>query len=259
MKWPNTLTVIRHGESSYNVLKALKEQDPDYVEFKKAYNRRKKDPERARELAQKIMDEGKYVLGVGEHDTGMTDRGIEQAIKTGEKLRDRIELPDVIRVSPYERTLHTLGYMAVGWPELASVKKIEEERLREQEHGLAALYNDWRIFQAIHRDQDALREIQGPYWYRYPQGENVPDVRERARSEMITVSRDYHEQNVMMVTHHLWILALRANMDRLDKAGYQDLDDNFKPINCGVSIYRGDPTQGEDGKLILDTYNEQLY
>lgn len=259
MKWPETLTVVRHGESAYNILKGLKDQDPDYMAFKKAYNRRKKDPETAKELAQKVMEAGKFVLGVGEHNTAMTETGHLQAKTTGQELEKRIELPDVVLVSPYERTLHTLGHMAVGWPELKNVKTVEDERLREQEHGLASLYNDWRIFQTLHPDQDALRDQQGPYWYRYPQGENVPDVRERARSMVNTITRDYNEQNVMVITHHLWILALRANLERLDVPGYLDLDEHNKPINCGVTIYRGDPDQGNDGKLILETYNEQLY
>lgn len=259
MKWPNTLTVVRHGESAYNVLKDLKNQDPDYVEFKKAYYRRKKDPERARELASKLVDSGAFILGVGEHDTAMTENGHLQAEVTGKRLSAEVELPDVIIVSPYDRTVNTLGHMAVGWPELIKVKRVEDDRLREQEHGLSGLYNDWRVFQVLHPEQDALRSIQGPYWYRYPQGENVPDIRERARSMVTTISRDYNEQNVMVITHHLWILALRANLERLDVPGYTDLDTNHKSINCGVTIYRGDPSQGSDGKLILDTYNEQLY
>jgi broad specificity phosphatase PhoE len=73
------------------------------------------------------------------------------------------------------------------------------------------------------------------------------------------IIRDYSEQNVLAVTHHIWLLALRANLEHLDVAGYIDLDKNHKPINCGVTIYRGDPDQGRNGKLILDTYNERLY
>src|ERR1700741_5070595 len=137
MKWPNTLTVIRHGESEYNVLKGLKEEDPDYRAFMNAYDRRQEDPEQARILGKALLDSKKFVLGVGEHRTAMTAAGQKQAEITGEELSKRIELPDVILVSPYERTLNTLGGMAIGWPELATVKTVEDERLREQEHGLA--------------------------------------------------------------------------------------------------------------------------
>ncbi len=259
MKWPNTLTVVRHGESAYNVLKGQKEKDPDYIVFKEAYKRRKKDPEEARRLARQIINSGKYVLKVGEHDTTMTPAGEKQAEITGARLRERITLPDVVLVSPYDRTVNTLGFMAVGWPELKGVKQVEDERLREQEHGLAAIYNDWRIFQIMDPDQELLRDRAGPYWYRYPQGESVPDVRERARSMVNTLARDYNEQDVLVITHHLWILALRANLERFGEKEFQRLDRDEKPVNCGVTIYRGDPEQGKNGKLLLDIYNEKLY
>ena len=259
MKWPNTLTAIRHGESAYNVLKAQKNEDPLYQEFKKAFNRRQKDPERARQLAQEFIDLGSFVLGVGDHGTPLTERGKLQAEITGSKLKHRIDLPDVLLVSPYDRTQETLDQMKKGWPELADVKEVVEDRICEQQHGLALLYNDWKIFHALHPEQEALYNMEGRYWYRYPQGENVPDVRERMRSEMIAVTRDYHERDVLMVTHHLSILALRANMERLDAAGFCDLDEHDKPRNCSLTIYRGYPDLGENGKLLLDTYNEILY
>ena len=34
MKWPESLMMVRRGESAYNVLKALNQ---DYIESKKAY------------------------------------------------------------------------------------------------------------------------------------------------------------------------------------------------------------------------------
>ena len=87
----------------------------------------------------------------------------------------------------------------------------------------------------------------------------MPDVRERNRSIINTVIREYSGQNVMMVTHHLSILAFRANFERLGEQGFIDLDQHEKPINCGVTIYRGNPDMGEEGRLLLDTYNERLY
>jgi broad specificity phosphatase PhoE len=259
MKWPNTLTVVRHGESAYNILKAKKEKDPAYQEFKEAYDKRKTDPERARELAQILIKQGGLMLGVGDFKTPLTDNGRNQSRITGGVLKDKIALPNTVIVSPYRRTKDTLSGLCEGWPELAGVKVIEDERVREQEHGLANLYNDWRIYQVMHPEQEALRKLEGPYWYRYVQGESVPDVRERWRSMTNTISRDYFEQDLLIVTHHLSILALRANMERLDADGFRHLDQHEKPVNCGVTIYRGDPTEGQNGHLNLDVYNEKLY
>lgn len=104
-----------------------------------------------------------------------------------------IPVPNAIFVSPYDRTLETLRRMTLGWPELIEVRKIEEERITEQDHGLSLLYSDWRVFSVLHPEQRQLRSIQGSYWYRYPQGENVPDVRERLRSWRGALIRDFSE------------------------------------------------------------------
>lgn len=259
MKWPNTVTIIRHGESAYNELKSRKEADPLYQEFMAAYENRRQDPDAARDLANELLDDKRFILGVGDHDTPLTERGEEQAQAAGVRLGDIIDLPDVIFVSPYLRTHQTLARMAMGWPDLQEVKTVEEERIREQEHGLTQLYNDWRIFNVMHPEQEGLRAAQGSYWYRYPQGENVPDMRERHRSIVNTFTRDYSGQNILMVGHHLSILSFIANIERMSAEGFEYLDKNYKPVNCGATIWDGNPHAGQDGKLELRVYNEQLY
>lgn len=257
MKWPETLTVVRHGESAYNALKEAKAQDELYQEFKQDFDAG--DYERARFLAEAIIRDGSLTLDAGDHDTPLSDKGHEQSEATGRELADLIDVPDVVFVSPYLRTHQTLDSISDGWPQLRKVKVVEEERLREQEHGLSLIYNDWRIFQAMHPEQRMLYDIEGSYWYRYPQGENVPDVRDRERSWKGALTRDYQGQNVFAVTHHLLILALRANQERFGVDEFKRLDDEEKPLNCGVTIYRGEPELGEDGRLLLDIYNKKLY
>ncbi len=260
MKWPSSIRLIRHGESKYNALRAAKAADPDYQDFLASYHNRKEDPRTARTLAEALISHGGLMLGTSDYDTDITDRGRWQAEVTGEKLRERgTKPPDIIFVSPYKRTTETLAHLAIGWPELKSVRTVEDERVREQEHGLSLLYNDWRIYHVMHPEQERLYELEGPYWYRYAQGENVPDIRERWRSMTGTFTRDFSEQDVLIVTHHLSILAFRANMERLDHHGFTHLDRTQKPVNCGATDYLGDPTQGSDGHLSLHMYNEKLY
>lgn len=153
----------------------------------------------------------------------------------------------------------TLAGIIQGWPELRFTKVVEDERIREQEHGLSLIYNDWRVFHTIHPDQRRLYEIEGPYWYRYPQGENVPDVRERNRSWINTVVRDFSEKSILVVTHHLNILALRANLERWGAKEFMETDNEDKPINCGVTTYRGHPEEGKDGRFKLESYNAKMF
>jgi len=256
MKWPETVSLIRHDISAYNVLKPQKEASHLYQEFTQAF-RKNPDSDESHRLAIEVK--GEFSLKCGDHNTPLADGSGTNAETMAKNLRDRIDFPDVIFVSPYERTQATLGMMIKGWPELRNAKTVIEERITEQDHGLATLFNDWKVFQVLHPEQRDLYNRQGSYRYRYPQGENVPDVRERLRSWMNTVTRDYKEQNVLAVTHHLSILSFRANLERLDENEFLRLDKEEKPINAGVTIYKGNPNEGSDGHLVLDVYNLKLY
>ncbi len=256
MKWPETLTLIRHDSSAYNVLKPQKARSSLYQEFIQAYET-EPDSDRARHLALEVKEQ--FALKCADHNTPLANGAGFQAETMAKNLRERINLPDIIFVSPYQRTQSTLEIMTRAWPELKNVKTLKEERITEQDHGLSLLYNDWRVFHVLHPEQRELYNLQGSYRYRYPQGENIPDVRQRTHSWMNTVTRDYNEKEVLAVTHHLTILSVRANLERLDEYEFQRLDEEEKPINAGVTIYRGKPNEGREGHLVLDVYNEKLY
>lgn len=256
MKWPERLTLIRHDVSAYNALKPAKQAHPLYQAFQAEFD---KDPDSDAAHRLAIEVQAAFSLTVGDHNTPLAPGEGHQSKTMAEALKARIPVPDIIFVSPYDRTHETLKKMKEGWPALEDVKIVEEERIREQDHGLALLYSDWRVFEVLHPDQRRLRAIQSGYWYRYPNGENVPDVRARLRSWLTTLTRDFSEKGVMAVTHHLAILSLRANLERLGADAFNKLDQDSKPINAGVTRYRGDPDQGSDGRLILDAYNVKLY
>ncbi|MFZ2038819.1 MAG: phosphoglycerate mutase family protein [Minisyncoccia bacterium] len=129
-------------------------------------------------LAKEVQK--KWTLGTGDADTALIDSEAKKAEEVGRALRCEYDgkIPHIIFVSPYRRTRLTLEGLKRGWPELNEVKTIEEERIREQGHGLSLIYSDWRVFHTLHPDQRILFGLEGPYWYCYPQGENVPLVRE---------------------------------------------------------------------------------
>ena len=168
MKWPESLTLIRHDTSAYNHAKKVKEADPVYQEFKAAYEAdwRSSDTER---LAHEVWEH--FSLGIGDHDTPLSpvaEGEKSQAEVMAAHLRDRVQIPDIIFVSPYLRTHQTLERMIEGWPELQDARTVEDDRLREQEHGIALIYNDYRVFHVLNPNQKRLRDIEGPYWYRFP-------------------------------------------------------------------------------------------
>lgn len=256
MKWPTELTLIRHDTSTYNATKAEKDEDELCLRFRQAFDADPKSKE-TWQLAQEVYS--KFKPDIGDWNTPLLDGESENASAVGAHLADHIGLPNVIFVSPYLRTQATLDGLISGWPELAGVKIYSDDRIREQEHGLAILYGDWRVFHTLHPEQHLLYNLQHRYFYCFPQGESVPDVRQRIALWLSTITRDFAGQRVLVITHHLTILSIRANLERLSPQEFIALDEREKPINCGVTIYRGHPVLGHDGRLLLDQYNMKLY
>ena len=256
MKWPASVTLIRHAQSAYNVLRDEKEGDLEYHAFKAAYERDYRSAETLR-LAKSMRK--KFSLNVSDYETPLTWQGTRQSEATGRTLGEIVPLPDIIFYSPYMRVRNTQDGLCKGWPALKGVRSVAEDRLREQEHGLSLLYSDWRLFHVFHPEQKEFRDLLGPYWYQFPQGESVSQVRDRSRDVLSMLIRECSGMHVMLLTHHLTILSQRANLERLTPEEFIHLDEHEKPFNCGVTHYVGNPNEGKDGKLVLKFYNAKLY
>lgn len=256
MKWPRQQVIIRHARSQYNALKDQKNSSELYQEFKHEFNLTP-DSKKTKKLAKEVQKT--FALNVSDRQTPLTAEGCEQALLTGKALSTVMEKPNVIICSPYLRTRQTLEKLIESWPTLGDVKVYYEERIRELDHGRALLYNDWRVFQALNPKERKLYQLLGPYDYRFPNGENVPDVRLRVHDEQATITREFSGQIVWEICHHLTLLAKRANQERLGPEEFQELDTNSKPVNCGVTVYEGKADRGKAGHLVLAEYNIQHY
>ena len=261
MKWPKELVLIRHAESIYNFSKIQKDTDPEYQKFKELYEEgEKNDFKFSREIIKlAIKLKGHYFLGKSDFETPLTKIGHEQAYKTGRAMSEVIELPRCVFVSPYLRTEETLMELRRGWPELAKIKTITDERIRERQIGLLELYNDYRIFNVFYPEQGRLRKLQKDVYYQFPQGESIIDVQLRNRQAFQTITREYPNKKVWLITHHLTILSIRSLLERWRMEEFIAADKNHKPKNCGITIYKGNPNQGSNGKLVLQEYNKIFY
>ncbi len=264
MKWPRTLTFIRHGESAYNELGARKRTSKEYAHFCEVFDRdfaaaknERWVSNELRVLTERIWQD--TTLSVSDYNTPLTKTGVEQAKKVGKKIKRIISFPSVVYVSPYLRTRQTFEAMQGQWKELKTAKVIFDERIREQEHGLATVFSDWRIYCAMNPLQALLFKMEGEYEYRYLNGESKADVRARVRDFLGALIREYAEEHVLVVSHHLTILSFRANLEHWDRDRFVEANRSERPINCGVSTYKGHPELGRDGKLVLETYNKKLY
>lgn len=237
-------------------MRSRKVNDPDYIKFVVEFKRNHESDD-CRKLAEILF--ARYGAKVSDYKTPLSRLGHMQGRQTGDRIFDRVPQPDVIFVSPYVRTRDTLANIMSGKPELFSCPVIIEDRIREQEHGLQLVYGDWRIFQTFHPEQKRLHDLQGPYWYQYPGGESVSMVRERIRSMLNMLVREYSGAHVWLVSHHLTKLSIRANLERLSPEEFMQIDNDDKPINCGVTTYIGNPDVGKDGRLELRDYNLKFY
>lgn len=260
-KWPSDVYCIRHLPSAYNNNRLRWAEDQDWLRFVELYGTDysgRRFGDQTIKLAGILQD--RYEIPYGDALTPVDPDTAWYAVTTARKLKESgAKLPDKVFISPYLRTRSTWEQMLLGWPELGSIVPVREERVREQQHGLATNYINWRVFHVFHPEQRIQYEKEGPYYYTYPQGECVPYVRDRMGSWVTTLIREFSGENIWMIGHHLGILAFMAHVERWDDHTFINYDTNQKPINCGITHYRCDPTQGEQGRLVLDYYNRKLY
>lgn len=251
MEWPSQLTLVRHARSAYNETKHKMSADAQYLEFGTQFVQ---DPasQKSIDLARSLH--ATYPSTRADLPTPLAHGGMAESIHLGRYLRATLQLPEVVFVSPYVRTWATLAGILQGWPELDKVRVIEEERIREQEFGQRLAYMDRDVYLALHPDQQQLFASQGPYWYRWPQGENIPDVRSRLRSWATTLTRDYAGKPVLALTHHITILAWRANIERLTANQFLHLEQTELPANSSVTCYADQRISEGNHRLTLQSY-----
>ncbi len=286
IRYPETLSLIRHAESEYNRLKVIATQWESFQEFHKCFKadfyadakaRIPKDdldlqvleglwpsPE-LHALAMAYYREIRALMkGVSDFDTPITDLGREQALETGRNIADVIPKPDVIYVSPYLRPHQTLDAILEGAPsDWKDIPQWENESIREQEHGMNTVFNDWRLSYVFDPMEMIHAVKQGEYAYRFRGGESKYDVRDRSSRFLGRTFRKHRGENVLAVTHHLTILSTLAEVLHWNRAKFMEWDEKHKPANCGVTIFRrkeGVSRTGKDMlKLAPEDYNRKLY
>lgn len=224
-KWPDLLTIVRHGQSERNVAK-----------------------EQAKALGAVTVWGGT----LRDVDTPLTALGVQQAIQTGKFLRD-LAIFDVIFSSPYMRALQTSQHITSQLDPAPPI--IMEERVREIEFGVLDGLTHHGIKERF-PDEWARREREGKYWYRPPGGESRPDVALRVHSFLGALTRDFRQKKVLVVCHSVVVLIFRRLLERWDEAKYLEVDQEDDVLNCGITTYRYDAAEH---LLRLDGYNSVCY
>ena len=228
-RWPETLWLVRHGESAGNVAR---------------------DAAHAEGL-QRIAISGRDV------DVPLSPLGERQAESLGRWFADGHEdgRPDILLASPYRRAQDTARRFRAAGGAMADEVICTDERLREKEFGILDGLTTPGVA-SVYPEQAEFRRLLGKFYHRPPGGESWCDVIARLRSLMDTVSLHYAGRRVMIVAHQVVVLCLRYVIENLDEAEILAIDSAGDVANCSITEYRFDPSAGRDGNLVLVRYNE---
>ncbi|MEP6902735.1 MAG: histidine phosphatase family protein [Actinomycetota bacterium] len=223
MNFPNTLWLIRHGESTANIVRHKAEADKlPTIDF----------PER-------------------EPDVPLSEAGIEQAVALGRWLKFQKEKPTVIYSSPYLRASETARIITEN-AKLANVKTFYDERLRERELGIFDRLTKLGAMEK-YAEECAKREELGKFYYRPIGGESWVDVALRVRSFWRDLREMSADEKVLIVTHEVVIRVFRYILENLTEAEIMAIDRACDIENCAVTSYHFD-ADGNKLSLKLDNH-----
>ncbi|MDQ6926625.1 MAG: histidine phosphatase family protein [Candidatus Eremiobacteraeota bacterium] len=220
--WPRELFLIRHAESAGNVARAL------------------------------AMANDALVIDIDSRDCDvpLSPLGERQAAALGAWCARHIDPVDAVLSSPYVRAQQTskIALREAGWHDIPIVA---DERLREKEFGMLDRLTRGGI---EHRfpEQAEMRRVLGKFYYRPPGGESWTDVILRLRSVIDTLTREYNNCRVAVVSHQVIVLCFRYLFEGLTEEQILAIDAAGDVANCSVTTYR----YNEAGKkLELRSYN----
>jgi broad specificity phosphatase PhoE len=226
-QWPETLWIVRHGQSAGNVARDAAEAAGHTwinIEFR-------------------------------DIDTPLSDLGVEQSLALGRWFgslpQDR--RPQVVVTSPYVRARETarLVIEEAGLHPGKDVRLRVDERLREKEFGVLDRLTKHGI-RAKFPDLDQQRGHVGKFYFRPPGGESWCDVILRLRSLTEMLTREHAGERVLIVAHQVIVNCMRYLVENLDEAQILSIDRMGDVPNCGVTSYRLD-AQGH--MLVPDLVN----
>ena len=228
-RWPDTLWIVRHGESAGNV---------------------------AREAADAAGLPEIDIAG-RDADVPLSDLGKEQALALGRWFASmpEDERPNVVLISPYRRAKQTAELIASAQAlSKDSPEFVIDERLREKEFGVLDRLTRSGI-ERHHPQQAEFRRLLGKFYHRPPGGESWCDVILRLRSALDTMSLHYDGCRVLVVSHQVVVLCLRYLVEQMTEEQILAIDAEQDVANCGVTEYRLDAERGKHGGLALTKYN----
>ena len=228
-RWPETLWIVRHGQSAGNVAR-----------------------DAAHEAGLAVID-----IAVRDVDVPLSGLGQQQATALGRWFAALPEQqkPEVVLASPYVRARQTAKAICEAGGVMETARQpVVDERLREREFGIFDRLTTSGIRQK-HPELAAHRALLGKFYYRAPGGESWADVILRLRSALDSISLHHADRRVLIVCHQVVVLCLRYILEELDEAQILAIDKEGDVVNCGVCEYAFEPDDARHCVPKLVRYN----
>lgn len=226
--WPESLLLVRHGESAGNV----------------ASERAEAAGLAMIEIAQRDMD------------VPLSPLGERQARALGRWLGGlpAQQQPTVVYSSPYVRACETARLALASAGLEGRVAFAVDERLREREFGILDRLTRVGIHQR-HPEQAESRAHLGKFYHRPPGGESWADVILRLRSTLDTLTRECCGERVLVVTHQVVVLMFRYVLEHLSEQEVLAIDRQHEVANCSVTSYELEGVGQPRPRLALRRFN----
>ncbi len=226
---PELIVWLRHGESEHNVMPRENGVIIDQV---------------SREVLENFPTD---------HNVSLTEKGMRQALLTGEGIKKEFGLFDVIYHSGYQRTKQTLDNVlkAYTYEERLQMKIRANHKIAERQAGYTFGVNK-EMVDKLYPDYANYSKKYGYFWSKPPGGENQFEVVTRIYSFIGEMFRTRPGQKILVVCHGGVIRAARYNLECWDVEDYQaDLNNGVAP-NCSVTVYKRDQKNNQLKLSILD-------
>lgn len=214
---PSDIVMVRHGESVWN-----------------AWGREQK----------KKGNPPPEMQGVPDHRTPLTQRGVEQAGKTGKALGTLFNPAEgnpfaIIYHSPYIRATRTAQLIAEELP--YEVRLYRDLLIVEQQFGWldAGVFPDKKKFRALQEQFRAFKESAGKFYAKPPNGESWYDVTLRTHDFLAKLfCQEWNGKPVLVVSHAVTIATFMYHLAGRDEDETANFYQKHDLDNCGVVHFR---------------------
>lgn len=226
-KWPQTLWIVRHGQSAGNVAR-----------------------DQAEAAGLHLID-----IATRDMDVPLSPLGERQSDAVGAWFGELPPAgrPNVVLCSPYVRALETARRLMAA-ASLPMDTLICDERLREKEFGILDRFTVLGMREKFPELAEQRSRV-GKFYFRPPGGESWCDVILRLRSVIEMVTREYRGERVLVVAHQVTVNCMRYLLEHKSEPEILAIDRLGDVPNCGVTSYEFDPASGPHGQLALRLAN----